>query len=227
MPSPDTNQDPGRILIVFDVNIYLDAARVLGEPFSWEKLIAFAVEAAKSPVPHPSDPAFDSVRALVSVTPGVHPDGRRLEVWTSDHVDRLVGFKASQPNNRHLDNESRGLGWSVASAQDLLEDLVGDLVWDKTEGGTVGDVQISYGTPPLSHEDGCVYATVRDAGVEGQYYERFCITRDKEFLSSALPGDISVQHPATWLASIRRASRTRLMPVPRFAEDPEVSAVGM
>ncbi|WP_091708717.1 hypothetical protein [Microbacterium sp. cf046] len=176
------------------MNIYLDIARELGEPFTWEKFEATLA----------ADPG-DSLLAIAALRSGVMPDGCSVEVWTSDHIDYLVALKASQPT-RAQDERNRGLGWSSENAQALVDELVGDLIFC-TNGGSIGDVPISYGTPPLDHEDGCVYATVRDGGHEAVYYDRYCLTRDGHFLRANLPGLIDVLHPRDWVLRHRALAR--------------------
>lgn len=195
MPDEEPHLVAGRVVVVLDVNIFLDVARALGEPFSWAK---FEASLASSPAP--------SVQAIAVLRSGKLPDGRAVEVWTSDHIDRLVALKASQSSTA-TDERDRGLGWSVANAQDLIDVLVTDLVIE-TSGGSVGEVQISYGTPPLDHEDGCVYATVRDAGFDGVVYvERYCLTRDGQFRHAQLPGLIDVLEPHEWVLKHQALSR--------------------
>ncbi|UIN30936.1 hypothetical protein [Microbacterium binotii] len=193
-------------MVVLDVNVFLDVAELVGEPFSWERFD----EVQSSIQPHQR--GAQSFRVIAGLRTGQRPDGRRVELWTSDHIDRLVALKAYHPRDAD-DERDRGLGWSRDGAQSLIDVLIADLVqW--TGGGTVGDVAISYGTPPLSHEDGCVYATARDAGHADVYAERYCLTRDNHFLHARLPGLIDVQHPRDWMVdndAMARAAALRKM----------------
>lgn len=194
VPEPQPPAEQGRVVVVLDVNIYLDVAREVGEPFTWEKFEAALL----------GDPS-DSLRVVAALRVGVTPAGTPVEVWTSDHIDFLVALKASLPTDAD-EERNRGLGWSVESAQDLVDLLVGRLV-DVTNGGSIGEVAIAYGTPPLDHEDGCVYATVRDCGYDGIFYDRLCLTRDGHFLRAKLPGLIDVLHPRDWIIRHRAESR--------------------
>lgn len=197
MPDPQPPAEAGRVVVVLDVNIFLDVARELGEPFSWAK---FEASLANNPSP--------SIQAVAAIRRGMLPDGSVLEVWTSDHIDRLTALKASQPTEAH-DERDRGLGWSVTNAQGLIDVLVTDLIVE-TGGGSVGEVRISYGTPPLDHEDGCVYATVRDAGFDDiEYAERYCVTRDGQFRRAHLPGLIDVLEPHEWVLKQQALSRAQ------------------
>ena len=188
-----------RVLVVFDVNIYLDVARLLGDPFTWDAFdAALAVHATESS-PHPTDARIDSLRAIASLRSGQSPSGVRREVWTSDHINLTAAYKLSQ-SAQAPDIRDRGLGWSAKSAQAFVDELIWGIV-DQTDGESVGEIIGSYGSPPLDHEDGRVLATARDAGfIEVDYYDRYVITRDRGFSTTDnLPGDASVQHPADWI----------------------------
>lgn len=208
MPESEPHIDQGRLLVVLDANVLLDVATLVGEPFTWSKFDAIAAAA-------PGTHAGASVRAVQLLRGGQHPDGRRIEVWTSDHIDQLVAVKAHQSRTAN-DERDRGLGWSRENAQGLVDALVVDLLQD-TGGDSVGTVQISYGSPPLSHEDGCVYATARAAGHEGVFYDRVCLTRDRFFLEASLPGLIDVHKPHDWVSVWIAESRARAFSAMRGA----------
>lgn len=207
MAAIEASAPPQAHLVVFDVNVYLDVARLLGEPFSWEGFSALATRAAQWPTP--TDPMFDSVRAIATTLSGRFAGMEPLEVWTSDHIDDTVEFKAAQA-------PLAGLGWSAAAAGDLVVDLIGE-VCVRSHGGSV-PVEISYGAPPLDHEDGLVYRTANEAGDPSVYYERYCVTRDREFHEAMLPGPIEVLTPREFVSYVRlarQAMATGNMPRPR------------
>ena len=62
-----------------------------------------------------------------------------LEVWTSSHIDTIVRGKAEQPNTEDPSVEHRGLGWSWADADALVQELIYGLV-ERSDGGTVGEL---------------------------------------------------------------------------------------
>ena len=65
---PERNAAPDeRVLVVLDVNIYLDMARLLGDPFSWDAFDAALAVHATEPNPHPADARIDSLRAIASL----------------------------------------------------------------------------------------------------------------------------------------------------------------
>ncbi|GAA3736337.1 hypothetical protein GCM10022239_10280 [Leifsonia bigeumensis] len=221
-PSDSDRLSRDRILVVLDVNIYLDVARIVGAPFTWEKFDAAVRVALESPIPNPTDAGYDSILAIATTRKGVHPSGARLEVWTSEHIDRLVALKAAQPPDAR-DPRDRGLGWPAHYARELVEILINDVVVEYSNGDTIGVVAIPYGNPPLDHEDGCVFATARDSGWSGIYYERYCITRDVQFRTAALPGQIDVLHPHEWVIRYRNESRAAsiaTMPKPPRQKSP-------
>lgn len=195
-----------RVLVVFDVNIYLDVARLLGSPFTWDAFDAAIAVHATEPNPHPTDARIDSLRSIASVRSGRSPSGLRREVWTSDHINLTAAYKLNQSASAP-DIRDRGLGWSPDAAQAFVDDLIWGIV-DQTDGESVGEIVSAYGSPPLDHEDGRVFATARDAGfIDVDHYERYVITRDRDFAAATLPGFSIVQHPADWVDSHRGEER--------------------
>ncbi|MDG5769289.1 hypothetical protein [Mycolicibacterium fortuitum] len=200
-------------VVVFDVNIYVDLAGLITQPFEWDKLEAAAVGHWNDALPHPTDARFDSLRAvLMSKTGQVGPSGssERLEVWTSEHIDDLVVKKVHENVT-----DAAGRGWTQANAEDLLEKLVYDLVFDFTHGGTAGRVLDPLNHPPLDREDGCV---MRTAASSGDVLEspRYCVTRDREFREACradqLEPSVQVLYPHEWVTALRN---TRRPPIPR------------
>ncbi|MFF2297928.1 hypothetical protein [Arthrobacter sp. NPDC058127] len=192
---------PPRALVVFDVNIYLDVARILGPAATWDAFLELAVKHANEPLPHRRDAALDSLRALAISKSGKYEPGVKLEIWFGQHLDDTTYFKLIQDAGAADRVEDCGFGWAAKDADDFMELLV-DPFWCEDDNFVSGD-PIGYETPPLDHEDGCVYAIARDAGSENYSYERFCVTRDVDFRNAALKGDIEVMHPHEWVAHVR------------------------
>ncbi|WP_153040061.1 hypothetical protein [Actinoplanes sp. TFC3] len=195
--------------VVFDCNVYLDVARVLGEPFTWEKFLAMSARLNAVPLPHPIDGAFDSLRAIAVTMPGCFPGQGALEVWTSSHIDRMVRGKAVQSADRDPVSGECGLGWSKKSGQALVDDLIHGLA-DEC-GGTLGRTDTD-GKPPLDHEDGLIYGACQTlTGIDG-LARVYCVTRDREFLQFYSKGRLRkhsrVMSPATFVAYLRHASAT-------------------
>ncbi len=201
-------------IVVFDVNVFLDVASLIGPPFTWRALTEHSARVSGAPVPHPTDPRHDSLRAIAGTQSGKFAGVQPMQVWTSAHIDALVRHKACQPNDDALFPEDRGLGWSPEHGQGLVDDLIWGLV-DRTAGDTVGDVY-PYGDPPLSHEDGLVFGACREALDQDLLCERYCVTNDRDFLGGDLPGHIRVLRPAQFVRLLRAArqsiSLTRMRP---------------
>lgn len=205
-----TRENPWEVtthIVVFDVNVYLDIASLLGPPFSWSALSAHAARISGDPVPHPSDPRHDSLRAVSGASSGKFAGRHPLQVWTSAHIDGLVRHKACQPDDDALYPEDRGLGWSEEQGQGLVDDLVWGAV-ETTAGDTVG-CAYPYGDPPLSHEDGLVYGACKEAFDQDLLCERYCVTNDRDFLRQELPGHVRVLRPAQFVRLLR-AARTSI-----------------
>lgn len=195
-----------RVIVVFDVNVYLNAAEALTEPFRWADLTDKIAEHYSDAGNAKVSPQIDALRCIALASSGRLAGDVLLEVWTSDHIDALVKLKAMQPSDESLDDEDCGLGWSPENAEALLDDLVWRVV-DDSSGGTIGNVWRPRETPPLSHEDGLVYATARDADADDVLCRRFVVTSDRGFLKhcgdpEAYPRALS---PAQFVQLVRSA----------------------
>lgn len=200
-------EEPERHVVVFDCNIYLDVARLLGPPFSWEKFNAAAARAVNQPVPDLSEPAHDSLRGIAACTSGRFAGEETVEVWTSAHIDKLVRGKAAQSTARDPETGYNGLGWAWEDAQSLVTDLISGTT-QRSNGGTVGD-HPPVGNPPLDHEDGMVYGACRRLAAEDPLAQVYCVTRDKQFVNAHRQGrlapHIRVVAPAVFVALIRKS----------------------
>lgn len=193
-------------VVVFDVNVYLDVASLLGPPFTWDRLREKAREVSALPVPSVEDERIDSIRAVSYCLDGQVVPGEALEVWTSAAIDELVYFKAIQPTDGATP-EDRGLGWAEEDAGDLLEGVVRDLVYDFTTGSAVEGIEAHSWAPPLSHEDGRVFQTAFKAG-DDELSPRICVTRDEDFrLARGLPPRVDMMYPHEFVQYIRDARR--------------------
>lgn len=201
-----------RHLIVFDVNVYLDVARHLGPPFSWEEFADAAARTSRHPFPYKADYSVDSLRAIAMCTSGRFAGDEPVEVWTNAHIDGLVRRKAEQPVEPDPVSGLRGLGWSTSDAQGLVTELVQGLT-EKSSGGTLGAGHFPDGNPPLDHEDGMVYGACRFLAGDDPLAHVYCVTRDRGFLDAyragRLGGHSIVLTPAQAVGLMRRA-RTQL-----------------
>jgi hypothetical protein len=209
-----SSQPPTKYIVVFDVNIYLSVARLLGEPFSQADFQRLVISTAgQSEATYTRD--HWAVLAIAVCSSGLLSAGVPLEVWSSDHINTLVPFKAAQLNNPKLAPEDRGLGWSDDNARDLLENLVWWIV--DQSGGDEINVVYPRSSPPLTHEDGLVYATARDCDSGDAVCERILVTADGDFLDAenlTYPAVMSAETFVRLVRSARSSARFQRM-VPR------------
>jgi hypothetical protein len=195
-----------RHVAIFDCNVYLDVAETLGQPYTLAAFNKRAAQVGRDAVPH-GDSKNDSLRALAVCTSGRFAGAETLEVWTSDHIDRMVRNKATHPTSRDPATGFRGLGWSQSNADALVSDLVYGVV-RASGGGTIGHA-FPDGSPPLDHEDGLVYGACREVMRADALCRTYCVTNDRPFLADyragRLPGHTIVLAPAQFLALVRSA----------------------
>jgi hypothetical protein len=202
-----TGQDePQRHVVVFDCNIYLDVACIVGPPFSWDKFNKVAASLTKVALPHPKDRGYDSLRAIAVCTTGRFAGDETLEVWTNASIDKIVRGKAAQSPIPD-DSGYRGLGWNSEHADSLVDDLIWELAI-LSHGGTLGS-HYPDGNPPLDYEDGMVYGGCRKLASEDPLSRVYCVTRDRGFLQDGRDGRLSshstVLTPSAFVALIRAA----------------------
>lgn len=204
MPNGD---EPQRHVVVFDCNVYLDVARLLGPPYSWGALTGAAARTAREPVPHPSDRAYDSLRAIAVCQSGRLAGDEGLEVWTNAHIEATVRYKAQQSTTPDPGTGYRGLGWGEADAQTLIDDLIGTIIAD-SNGGTLG-ATVPDSNPPLDYEDGMVYGACRWLAGDDPLCNVYCVTRDRNFIKDRQEGRLSghsrVLSPSAFVESVRKA----------------------
>lgn len=195
-------------IVVFDVNVFLDVADLLGRSFNWEDFSAVAATHINGPCPDPTDSRIDSLRSLALCTSGaLTPNGPAVEVWTSSHIDHLIVHKLSQSADGPTP-ELTGFGWDLTDAEDFLDQLVYGLVFDTSHGGTVGEVLIPTGHPPLSYEDGLVFRTAIEAGDQASgRLLKYCVTNDREFRKAEpnLSSEVLILYPYEWVLFVRQA----------------------
>lgn len=197
---------PQRHVVVFDCNVYLNVADLLGEPYAPESFARQAAQLAAAPLPA-TDFRHDSLRAIAACTSGRFAGGETVEVWTSDHIDRMVRNKATHPTTIDPITGFQGLGWSREHAESLVLNLVQGIV-DSSGGGSIGQT-VPDGDPPLDHEDGLVYGACREIVRQDALCRSYCVTNDQPFLEAysegRLPGHSIVLTPARFVGLIRAA----------------------
>lgn len=204
---PTGGENPQRHIVVFDCNVYLDVAHLLGPPFSWDRFETAVARVVKESVPHPRDRAYDSLRAIATCASGRFVGDETVEVWTNAHIDKIVRGKAVQPTAPDPVTGYRGLGWTPHDAQSLVTDLIYGIA-QRSNGGSLGD-HVPDGHPPLDYEDGMVYGACRRLVGEDPLARVYCVTRDKGFLKARkekyLTDHSTVLAPAEFVALTRRA----------------------
>ncbi len=212
---------PERFIVVFDCNVYLGVADLLGAPFSWDKFDATAARLASEPFPHPVRPN-DSLRAIALCTSGRLAGPHTLEVWTSAHIDKVVLDKAAQSPVPDPMTGYKGLGWSNGDASGIVTDLVYGLT-ERSSGGTIGHDYQPEGNPPLDHEDGMVFGACRRLAGDDPLANVLCVTCDIEFLRAYTRGEVNQHYakvltPSQFVGLVRQARASfavKRMPVPR------------
>ncbi|WP_426621238.1 hypothetical protein [Microbacterium sp. As-52] len=192
--------------MIFDCNVYLDVAELLGEPFTWAAFDQKVAQLAKTPVPS-TNQFEDSLRAIAVCRTGRFAGRESLEVWTSEHIDETVHAKCTHPVIAEIRTGYQGLGWSPETAQSLVSDLIHTLV-ETTGGDTTGAI-FPDGDPPLDHEDGLVYGTCRHVVNVDALARVYCVTNDGGFLTAynegRLPNHTVVLSPTRFLLLVRAA----------------------
>jgi hypothetical protein len=195
-----------RHIVVFDCNVYLDVACIVGPPFSWQVFESAVAHVAQDKLPHPDDRAYDSLRAIAGCTSGRFAGSETLEVWTNAHIDKIVRGKAMQPVEPDAVGY-RGLGWARNDAQSLVDDLVHGIA-AQSNGGTLGG-HYPDGNPPLDHEDGMVYGACKALASADPLAIVYCVTRDRGFVAAyrnnQLDNHTIVLTPSAFVALFRKA----------------------
>lgn len=211
-------------IVVFDCNVYLDVAKLVGSPFSMQEFSAIISRELSAPVPHP-DRYVDSARALAMVQRGyfVRQGSHRepLAVWYSQHLIDTTRYKACLPRQGRSDYQTTigdyGLGMCESQAGRVVDDLIVGVA-NKT-GGSFVQVDIPVGNPPLDHEDGMVYAACRKIEGDDPLLKVYCVTNDVGFIESykqgKLPGGIKVLSPGEFVQLLRLVDSQKLISRPR------------
>ncbi|MBW0275013.1 hypothetical protein ATM97_27820 [Nocardia sp. MH4] len=196
---------PQRHIVVFDCNVYLDVAALVGPPFSWDEFDEVVARLTKNSSPTvmvdraPRNGRVypDSIRALALCTSGNFAGLETMHVGVNDSIQTLVFRKAMQD-----------LGWSRADAATLLSEMIGGLV-DWSDGFTIID-NYPDSNPPLDHEDGMVFGACRKLASDDPLSRVYCVTRDIDFLDYHRMGQLqnhTIVLPPPQFVSLVRAAR--------------------
>jgi hypothetical protein len=109
------------VIVVFDMNIYIDVARLVKEPFSKETMHMKVMSHRHSPR-STSNSLISSAQVVAICASGVFAGTQKLQVWTNSWIENGVVRVAKRPK------DERGLGWSQGNAELLRSDLIHDTV---------------------------------------------------------------------------------------------------
>lgn len=181
--------------MVFDCNVYLDIARLLGPPFTWER---FVERAELGAVPGYRSDGLDSAIALGYTRSGTFVTGQPLTVWSSHYIEQAVTVMAQASKT----SEYPGLELTEAESDSLFHEVIDHLVPAKQ----VVDVDTPDGPGALSRDDGLVFATAVNAGHHLNH--KYLITKDKGFRELGDPtGRVTVLYPHQFIGLLRDSRR--------------------
>lgn len=200
--------EPQRHVVVFDCNVYVDAARSFPPPVSWASIADAVVHHAK-PEFKPRLPLrqVDSLKALAITTSGWFRPGEPLEIWIGHHIVDTVDH-ILQMSTKPDSLGRYGLGWRQADATAFVEDIM--LHRMRLTGGThVGDPSAE-AAPPLDHEDGKVFGICREVTRRDPTITCYCVTNDQRtFIKHARQGSLGkhtkVITPSQFVALVQAA----------------------
>lgn len=162
--------------VVFDINVYLRIAEVLGKDrCTLERLVG---EAKNTPLGLSNPTRHQAATITVAWSLGrrfVNGSDMRVfaSTWIESGVRHLAGSSPWGPD--------KGLGWTLEQADRIVTKFLIPLQ-RHTGGGTVGDVE-PLGRPPLSRDDGQVLAAAGQTFpcVHGHYPNRMMVSLDSDF----------------------------------------------
>jgi hypothetical protein len=185
------------VIVVFDMNIYLDVARLVKELFSREtlqtKLMIHRYNSDSSP-----ESLISSAQVVAICASGVFAGTQKLQVWTNSWIENGVVKVAKRPRNES------GLGWSAINAESLRMDLIHDTVITPSGGHSVpADKTANY--DGLSWDDSQVLHTAHHVLKLSPYSTSICLTNDKKFRNTDSCGSVTMLVPDEFLYLIREA----------------------
>lgn len=173
------------IVVVFDLNVYLDVARLIDEPYSKSKLQLKMLNQPTAPTRQEAN-QFASGKAVLFCSTGIFAGLQKVEVWTNTWIEKgIVRMAQRQP---HQD----GLGWSEVGAKGLYQDLLMDSLVKPSKGQSLqADKRAKYGD--LSWDDSQVLHTALQAASFGR--RTYCVTGDREFRRTTVSNSVEMLTP--------------------------------
>ena len=182
------------IAVIFDLNVYLDIARLIEEPFNETKLRTMVLR-YKPDISKPNR-KLDAAAAVLLSSTGNLAGQQRLQVWSSTWIERGVENVAKRPKSEV------GLEWNESTAKGLRNDLIMTLAVGKSNGQSLREERyVSYS--PLSDDDSSVFHTARQA--LNFCSAAYCVTSDTDFIRDAPNMGVKMMTPGQLVELIRRA----------------------
>lgn len=189
--------NPKPIAVIFDHNIYLDIARLLGQPYN-ESRLRSQVMGHKPDASRPNRKMDAGVSVLLCST-GNLAGQQRIQVWSSSWIERGVVNAAKRPITES------GLGWTEENAKALRTELIASTAVGRSNGHSIKAVPtIKY--EKLSSDDSSVFHTALQA--LNLCSRSFCVTSDNQFLNNAPRIGVEVLPPAVLVEMIREARKS-------------------
>lgn len=182
------------IAVVFDLNIYLDIARLLDQPYAEAKLHSAILD--HRPNTERSNRQMEAGKAVAMCSTGNLSGAQRLQVWSSSWIERGVENVAKRSV------VEKGLGWSAQNAAALRTDLITTTAVGRSNGSSLQTVRgISYNG--LSPDDSAVFHTASQA--LALCSRSFCVTSDQDFRDKAPRSGVQMLSPGQLVDLIRQA----------------------
>lgn len=204
--------------VVFDCNVALNVYRHFGPVKSIEDIRALnSKHHGQSPAP----PRFDAIHSLTLAAGGSIGDADSVVVHSTEHIQKTVLHKASQPlqekagvGNSRLP-EDYGLGLTRADSRGLVSATIQGPV-DATGGFILeNSLHSAEKTPPLDHEDGMVFGACKWLASCFPLDTIWCLTYDKNFIADAKKFSessyINVCYPSEYVTFHRSTAHKAVM----------------
>ncbi len=191
------------VIAVFDMNIYLNVARLVGEPYSRNKLHNRLI----TPIVNPNErlkQIIDSAKLVAVVNSGVFAGNQPLEVWTSDWIVK------GSINVANRSVGANGLGWNLPNAQALGTELIFGTVVSPSRGSQLPtDKKVKF--DDLSPDDSQVLNTALQARALNPGSDVICVTNDGPFRNTAWNEDV-IMMTSNELLTLITTARKALKP---------------
>ena len=179
------------LIVLLDINVYLDVGRWLGPPYSLGRLNLGLT--MPDPQPTPLMRVYRESSRLVAIcNSGNYTAGQKLQVWSSTWIASQTIKVAARPTS------VKGLGWTGDHAYDLYKRLIYDSLVVPTN-GTILETNRFATFSGLSPDDAQVLSSAfeaKDCNVDSKIV---CVTNDKDFRDSTSCQGITMLSPSGFL----------------------------